>query len=92
MPRREEPVLRVLRAEAGYAARQGAVTALAVVVVLLVAGAGTPPAAAAADAGFVSAVVVHQAVLLAVAVLRWRADSRGATAPATARAGTRGTE
>jgi len=81
----EVPVARLLRAEAGHAARQGAVTALAVLAVLLAGGVGAGLAAAAAAAGFVATVLVHQAVLLAaVAVLRWRADEPVTGEPAAA--------
>ncbi|MFT4880417.1 MAG: hypothetical protein ACI9CA_000831 [Natronomonas sp.] len=81
---RTEPVPRLLRAEAGHAARQGVVTALAVLVVLLAGGVTTPLAATAAAVAFVAATVVHQVVLLvAVTVLRWRADGPDA-APRTA--------
>lgn len=79
-----KPVLGLLRAEARHAVRQGVVTALAVLAALLVGGVTTSLAAAAAAATFVTAGVLHQAVLLAgVAVLRWRADDPDAT-PRTA--------
>lgn len=71
----DDPVAGLLRAEMGPAARQGAVTGLAVLAVLLAAGVTTPLAAAATVGAFLLTVLVHQAVLLAgVAVLRWRAD------------------
>jgi hypothetical protein len=82
---REEPVARLLRAEAGPAVRQGMVAALAVLAVLLAGGVGIPLAAAASVAALVSTAAVHQAVLLAgIAVLRWRANSTGPTASRTA--------
>lgn len=79
---RETSVLRLLRAEAGQAARQGAVTALAVFVILFAGGVGIPLATAAAAVGLVSTALIHQAVLLAaVAVLRWRADGPDTAPP-----------